>query len=137
MFEKCIYFNANALVRRLNRIWDQAYEPSGLSAPHAYLLRLVCQSPGILQRDAAKQLVLEKSTVTRFVVALQGKGLLRREPGSDARELLLFPTEDGKRLGKTLDKIGKGLYQRMRKELGVCEFDILVTALRTGVREIA
>ena len=71
MFERCIYFNSNAFVRRLNRIWDNAYKPTGLSAPHAYLLRLVCHEPGITQKEAGEHLKLEKSTITRFVSVLE------------------------------------------------------------------
>jgi len=132
MFERCLYFNSNAMVRQLNQVWDAAYQSAGLSAPHAYMLRLICHHPDISQKQAAAELSLEKSTVTRFVAALVDKGLLKRTAGNDARETLLQPTVRGKRLGVQLDEIGNDLYKRMRKQLGADQFDGLIMALRHG-----
>jgi len=136
MFEQCIYFNSNALVRHLNKIWDEAYKPTGLSAPHAYLLRLVCHEPGITQKQAGKHLHLEKSTVTRFVDALEQKGLLLRYEGDTGREIQLQASPEGKKLGKKLDEIGKQLYKRMRKQIGSYGFDDVVTAMRNGIGKV-
>lgn len=132
MFEKCIYFNSNAFVRGLNRVWDEAYKPSGLSAPHAYLLRLVCSEPGITQKEAGRQLQLEKSTITRFVSALETKGLLIRQAGENGREVCLKATAIGKRLGKQLDAIGAELYKKMRKQLGASQFENIVQLMKMG-----
>jgi len=132
MFERCLYFNSNAMVRQLNQVWDSAYQVAGLSAPHAYLLRLICHHPGISQKQVATELSLEKSTVTRFVAVLFEKGLLKRKTGSDGREVLLQATARGKRLGVELDEIGNNLYKRVRKQLGADQFDELVQALRFG-----
>ena len=132
MFERCLYFNSNAMVRQLNQVWDAAYQVAGLSAPHAYLLRLICHHPDISQKQVASELSLEKSTVTRFVAVLVDKGLLKRHTGTDGREILLYPTARGKRLGVQLDEIGNDLYKRMRKRLGAEQFDGLVQALRYG-----
>jgi len=67
MFEKCIYFNSNALVRQINKIWDDAFKPFGLSPSHAYVLRLVLNTPGLSMKQIAEDLELAPSTVTRFV----------------------------------------------------------------------
>ena len=133
MFEKCIYFNSNAFVRHLNRIWDEAYKPTGLSAPHAYVLRMVYHEPGITQKELGKQLYLEKSTITRFISSLEDKGLLVRKTGESAREVSLKTTAAGKRLAKQLDEIGADLYKSMRKQLGVGQFESLVSSVRTGM----
>ena len=136
MFERCLYFNANALVRELNRVWDAAYSETGLSAPHAYLLRLVCHGEGVYQQQAADELRLEKSTVTRFVSALMEKGLVERRAGEDGRENRLYPTASGKRLGKELDKIGENLYLDISKKLGKSEFASLVGKLKGGLKKL-
>ncbi len=136
MFERCLYFNTNTMVRQLNRVWDSAYQVAGLSAPHAYMLRLVCHQPEISQKQVANELNLEKSTVTRFVAVLVEKRLLKRRNGFDGREILLQPTAQGKRLGVQLDEIGRNLYKRMRKQLGADRFDSLVQALRLGANHL-
>lgn len=136
MFERCLYFNGNALVRRLNRIWDDAYSAVGLSAAHAYLLRMVNNQPGLSQNNIARQLYLEKSTVTRFVNVLIEKKLLRRVQGQDGRENLLFATPSGKRMGKTLDEIGHSLYSRMQHTIGKNAFNALVVDMRSTLKTI-
>lgn len=136
MFERCLYFNCNALVRQINRIWDEAYAEAGLSAPHAYLLRMVARHQGLTQQKVAEELRLEKSTVTRFVNGLIDKGLLLRKKGEDVRENLLYATSSGARLAVRLDEIGNELYSRMRKELGGKHFDDLVSDMRVTLERI-
>ena len=77
MFERCLYFNVNALARAVNRIWEEAFREFDLSPSHAYLLRLLLSSPGMSPKQISRELKLEKSTITRFLDSLQQKGLLR------------------------------------------------------------
>jgi len=130
MFERCIYFNSNALVRNLNRVWDAAFQNSGLSASHAYLLRMVYHQPGLVQKEIARQLHLEKSTVTRFVNVLLNKKLIVRRSGEDGRENFLYPTKEGKQLAKNLDVTGSELFEKMRTKVTAKQFDSLVKDMR-------
>lgn len=124
------------MVRQLNRIWDEAYADTGLSAPHAYLLRMACRHPGLTQKDVAEELHLEKSTITRFVNSLIDKALLQRKKGGDGRENRLYPTAVGKKLGKRLDEIGQALYKNTRKKLGCHKFESLVKDLRSTLNQL-
>ena len=130
MFERCLYFNSNALVRRINQIWEQSYAITGLSPAHAYTLRLIAQQGGLSQQQIAQQLQLEKSTVTRFVSSLLTKKLVIRKTGSDQREKLLEATKKGAQLAKQLDDIGQQLYQRLLDTLGSEDMTQLVKDLR-------
>jgi len=116
MFERCLYFNLNALTRKVNKIWEQAFQEFGLSPAHAYLLRVVLANPGITQQGIAAELKLEKSTIARFAEALEEKGyLLRNKSG---REQFVFPTEAAQAIGAQLEQQGKALYQMMMESLG-------------------
>lgn len=132
MFERCLYFNINALTRAVNRIWDKAFQELGLSPAHAYLLRLVLAEPGASHKAIASELKLEKSTVTRFIDSLQDKGLLKRSKigVEDSREQRVFPTEKAKRIQAALEKKGDALYQKVCTNLGEAEMKTLVTRLR-------
>jgi DNA-binding MarR family transcriptional regulator len=136
MFERCLYFNVNALARAVNRIWDDAFKELGLSPAHAYLLRLVLASPGISHKAIATELRLEKSTITRFVDALQQKGLVKRsrQGVEDNRELRVFPSDKAKNMQETLEANGDALYRRMRSRLGDAEVKTLVAQLREATR---
>lgn len=132
MFERCLYFNINALTRAVNRIWSEAFDEFDLSPSHAYLLRLVLSSPGLSPKQISNELKLEKSTITRFLDSLQKKGFLRREKGvsADAREQGIYPTKKSEKIAVQLEEKGNALYQKMIKSIGKNELTDLVGELR-------
>ncbi len=135
MFERCLYFNVNALARKVNQIWEEAFADLGLSPAHAYLLRLILSSPGMVQKEIAKELRLEKSTVTRFIDALEEGGYLKRS--KVGREQTIAPTRAATRLEKELNRRGDALYQRMVDELGTTNLTGLVRQLRETGNKLA
>lgn len=135
MFEKCIYFNTNALVRQINKIWDEAFKPFGLSPSHAYVLRVVLEQPGISMKRLSKELELAPSTVTRFVDSLINKKLLQRETDDDdKRGAKIYPTSSAIKIHKNLEQTGKELYTQMNKIIGKNTFSQLVSDIR-DIRE--
>lgn len=128
MFERCLYFNVNALARKVNAIWDQAFAEFELSPAHAYLLRLVLESPGITQTRIAEELKLEKSTVTRFINVLEDRRLLKRSKAG--RETMVNPTALAKKLQKRLNQKGDELYQSIQASVGMSGLVTLVNDLR-------
>lgn len=131
MFERCLYFNTNALARKLNSLWEQAFSSFDLPPSHAYLLRLVLERPGLSQQVIAEELRLNKSTVTRFIVALEKKALLvRRESDSDQRERVVYPSETALALHQPLEQQGANLYAAMCEALGEEQVNTFVQTAR-------
>ena len=128
MFERCLYFNINALTRKINKVWDQAFSELGFSPSHAYLLRLILENPSITQKEISDELKLEKSTVTRFIDNLEERGFLKRS--RSGREQMIFPTPSAKKLENKLNEKGDLLYKQMIKTLGRSELVNLVDKLR-------
>lgn len=139
MFERCLYFNVNALARTVNRMWEEAFKELGLSPAHAYLLRLVLAEPGVSHKTLSAELRLEKSTITRFIDTLEEKGYLKRSKlgAIDHREQRVFPTEKARRIKTTLEKTGDTLYQRMCSTFGESELKSLVLRLREATRNLS
>ncbi len=138
MFDRCLYFNINALTRVVNRIWAKAFEKYELSPAHGYMLRVVLSNPGISQKQLANELRLEKSTITRSVDALQKKGFVIRKTGhtSDAREHSLYATEQAKAIQTELETLGDDLYQTMKSKIGSENLKLLVYELREASRKL-
>lgn len=132
MFERCLYFNINALTRAINRIWDDAFAEFDLSPAHAYLLRLALANPGLTPKQISQELKLEKSTVTRFLDTLERKEFILRKQGisGDAREQGIYPTKKSKKIGTRLEEKGNHLYQTMVNSIGKTELTTLVKKLR-------
>lgn len=132
MFERCLYFNVNALARVVNQIWDSAFAEFDLSPSHAYMLRLILSSPGLSPKQISQELKLEKSTITRFLDVVQKKGLVRRQKSisGDAREQGIYPTKRAEKIATQLEQKGNALYQRMIDSIGKTELTSLVAQLR-------
>lgn len=131
MFERCLYFNTNSLARKLNARWERAFIKFELPPSHAYLLRLVLEKPGLTQQQIAKELRLDKSTVTRFIVALEKKGLLvRKASTTDQRLRMVKPSKQANAIHKELEALGAELYSSMCTSLGRANVEAFVKTTR-------
>lgn len=133
MFERCLYFNVNALTRVVNHVWDDAFAEFNLSPSHAYLLRLALSQPGLTPKQIGLELKLEKSTITRFLNSLESKGFIRRKKciSGDAREQGIYPTKKSQQISKQLENKGDQLYNTMLNSIGKKELTSLVSTLRS------
>lgn len=138
MFERCLYFNINALTRAVNQIWEEAFAEFDLSPSHAYMLRLTLSSPGLTPKQISQELKLEKSTITRFLDALAKKGFIRRQKSisGDAREQGIYPTSKAEKIAVRLEEKGNALYQKMIDSIGKSELTTLVKQLRKTEAEL-
>lgn len=92
------------LVRELgfmrSTLGDTGLSPSGV---HAVLE--IGRTPGILARDLAELLRLDKSNMSRQVAKLEASGYVRREAASDdARSFHLHLTESGEAFRDDIDR---------------------------------
>ena len=61
---------------------------------HHLFVFAICNHPGRSQEELAKQLCLNKSTVTRALATLEAGGFVKREVNpEDKRQTLVFPTD--------------------------------------------
>jgi MarR family transcriptional regulator, temperature-dependent positive regulator of motility len=131
VFEHCLYFNTAALARQLEKAWTQAFQPFGLAAPQAFLLRAVLAQPGLSPSELARLMVIAKPTVTRTLDGLLAKGLIERGPsGRDGRESVIHPTETARAIQAALNKASGSVTERMKRLLGVEGFTSAVSRVR-------
>jgi len=138
MFERCLYFNTNHLARNIGKVWKEAFAELGLAPAHAYLLRLTIQQPGMVQKEIAEELRLEKSTITRFIDKMEYDGYLTRQNANseNQREIRIFPTTKAKDIGDRLEQIGNSLYQRMIDTLEESKLKDLVSNIRESANKL-
>lgn len=132
MFDHCLYFNTTALARVLEREWSQAFKPFGLTPSQAFMLRVVLKKPGLLQSELAKELAISRSTATRTLDGLQHMKLLERQAtANDGRESAIQPTFLGIAMQEQLDAASGAVTKRLKKELGLAQFDETVAKVRS------
>lgn len=111
----CLYFTANALARKVEKIAIEGWKKVDLSPSHAYLLLLALQEPGITAGQLAEQLQLSPSTVTRLVEKLEEKKLVIR--ASEGKQTNVYPTQKAKDLKPVLKECVNELTERYNKVL--------------------
>lgn len=132
MFERCIYFNTNALTRKLNVHWERAFARYDLAPSHGYLVRLILEKPGISQQSITQELQLEKSTITRFLTVLEKRAFIIRKPSdADPRQNVIFPTKKALKLEAELTQLGDELYKDMCAAIGAENVKTFVNLTRT------
>ena len=69
--------------------------PAAQLSPYQHSIVLaICRNPGCSQEEIARDICLDKSTVTRTLAHLEDAGFVRREANmKDKRRMLVFPTE--------------------------------------------
>ena len=117
ILHNCLYFTANSLSRVITKMAEQEFMGTGLSPSHAFLIMLVNEHPGILQKVLCEKLNLAPSTVTRFVDTLVYRGFLTRQ--TQGKSTMVFPTEAGEALQDAIHKAWKSLYVRYSDVLGL------------------
>ena len=121
---KCLYFTANALARKVEKLALESWSKVSLSPSHAYLLMLVAEEPGIQPTFLAEHLQLQPSTVTRLIEKLESKKLLVRTYGGKLTNV--YPTPKGKDMLPTLKECLYEFYNRYSDILGKDESAKLV-----------
>jgi DNA-binding MarR family transcriptional regulator len=134
MFASCLYFNTTALARLLEREWAEAFAHHGLTPPQAFMLRLVLEKPGRLQRELADELTISRPTATRALDGLEAKGLIeRRASARDGREWAIHPRPKALAIKADLNQSSGAVTARLKRLLGAGKFQDAVGLLR-GVR---
>jgi DNA-binding MarR family transcriptional regulator len=95
-YRHCMYFVANALGRRIEKLAMESWKKVDLSPSHAYLLMLAIEEPGIQPTALSEQLILTPSTITRLIEKLEDKGLVTRS--TEGKLTKVYPTAQAKEL---------------------------------------
>lgn len=107
-YSKCLYFAANNLARKVEKLALESWKPVDLSPSHAYLLMMVLEEPGLQPGCLADHLQLSPSTITRLIEKLEEKQLVTRT--TEGKMTLVFPSEKGTALLPSLKKCSKDFH---------------------------
>jgi DNA-binding MarR family transcriptional regulator len=112
----CLYFTANALARKVEKIAIETWKKVDLAPSHAYLLMLALDEPGIQAGQLADQLQLTPSTITRLLEKLEDKKLVIR--ASEGKQTNVYPTQKGKEMRPLMKECVDDATERYGKIFG-------------------
>jgi len=94
---ECLCGNVRMAARALTAVYDRFLEPAGLTSSQLAVLWCVLGREPVAMREVGEVLVMDKTTVSRNLAALAGRGLVAVRAGDDARMKLVVSTARGRR----------------------------------------
>jgi DNA-binding MarR family transcriptional regulator len=115
-YSRCIYFSANALARKIEKLAGECWKEVNLSPSHAYLLMIVIQEPGIQPGMLADELQLTPSTITRLIEKLEERKMVIRT--TEGKVTNVYPTPKAKEMLPRLRECTHNFSQKYCSILG-------------------
>ncbi len=112
----CLYFTANALARKIEKLATESWKRVDMAPSYAYLLLLVLEEPGMQAGQIAEQLQLTPSTITRLIEKLEERKLVIR--ATEGKLTNVYPTQKAKDLKPQLKQCVEEFYDKYVKILG-------------------
>lgn len=120
MFDECIYFNATAIARIVEREWSTAYSAFNLSPLQALAIRVIVMAPGITPTRLTQTLVISRSTASRLIDGLHRRHFVDRQYTKvNARECLILPTSAAVKLRYALEQAELAASESVTEKIGV------------------
>jgi DNA-binding MarR family transcriptional regulator len=91
----CACFNFRKASRAVTQLFDDALQPTGLRSTQLVILIAAAVFEGVSVSRLAKELVMDRSTLTRNLRPLERRGLILLESGKDERTRLVRLTPAG------------------------------------------
>lgn len=91
----CVSSNLRKASRLITQTYDGFLRPSGLRSTQFGILMMVRGFGRVTVTKLANWAIMDRTTVTRNLKLLEGKELVRIEPGEDQRERVVSITESG------------------------------------------
>ncbi len=125
----CTCYNLRKATRAVTQLYDEMLRPSGLRVTQFSLLSAVGLFGTVSVSALAEEAVMDRTTLTRNLQLLESQGLIRIEPGADARvrEVSLTPaareklavahTYWKKAQSRMADRLGADRLQRLLGDL--------------------
>jgi DNA-binding MarR family transcriptional regulator len=133
----CICGNLRMASRALTTIYDEYLKPSGLTSNQlAVLWPIVAMEPTPMS-EIARNVVMDKTTVSRNVAGLEALGFVEIQAGEDARHRLVSTTAKGRHAFALAMPAWEAAQSEIAKTFGKMRFTALVKESKKLARAVA
>jgi DNA-binding MarR family transcriptional regulator len=116
--DECLARRVLLLTRTISGLYNEALRPLGLTVSQLNLLVIVAKRGPISPGAVAKQLNMDKSTLSRNVRLMEDHRWLSVSPGPSGRSQSLTIEPKGRKLIETAQPLWQGAQERARHLLG-------------------
>ncbi|MBE6164627.1 MAG: winged helix-turn-helix transcriptional regulator [Streptococcus gallolyticus] len=114
--DSCLFFTVKKLDRALNKLAEESFQKVGMTPTYAFILLILAEEDGRLQKDIAQILYIAPSTLTRLVEKLVYKGYVTTLTEGRTRKVYL--TVNGRKLLPVIQEAWDNLHARYKAILG-------------------
>jgi DNA-binding MarR family transcriptional regulator len=132
----CLCGNLRMASRALSSLYDAYLAPAGITSAQLAVLWAVVSEEPLSMREIADWLVMDKTTVSRNVAALEDIGLVALKPGPDARVKLATTTAKGRKAFSRALPHWRAAQSEVEKTLGSDTFARAVAGARRLARKV-
>lgn len=106
------------IAREVNKLVIRTMKDGGIGSGEVDLIHLIRHNPGISQKEASRELNMDKGAVARRTASLEQKGyLIRKDNPADGRSRLLYATEKAEQLKTSKSAVETVFYEWLLEEL--------------------
>ncbi len=131
----CACLNLRGAARAVTQMYDEVLRPSGLKATQFSVLAAVSTEGPASMTEIAKALVMDRTTLTRNLKPLMGRGLVKAGKGADdRRQRLIAVTHEGKAALVKALPLWKQAHEQIVNGIGFARWQGMVRLLDETVR---
>ena len=132
--DSCLFFTVKKLDRALNKLADESLQKVGMTPTYAFILLILAEEDGKLQKDIAQILYIAPSTLTRLVEKLIYKGYVTTLAEGRTRQVYL--TVKGRNLLPDIQEAWNDLHIRYKALLGDDYADNLASIINLNAEKL-
>ncbi|MDJ0946665.1 MAG: MarR family winged helix-turn-helix transcriptional regulator [Kiloniellales bacterium] len=131
---RCANFNLRRASRALGQVYDAALRPVGLKGTQFSLLTALALLGRVPLSELARELGMDRTSLTRNLRPLLREGYVREDRGEDRRQRLLALTEAGRRTYREALPLWQAVQDRIEDRLGSERLERLLSDLAAARR---
>ena len=129
----CACLNLRKAARAVTQLYDQALQPTGLRSTQFVILVAVHVYEPATLAALARELVMDRTTMTRNLKPLETAKLIRRTTARDGRTRLLHVTDRGRRLVGDALPLWERVQRRFVERVGGQKWQAMLGGLSQAV----
>jgi DNA-binding MarR family transcriptional regulator len=126
----CAVYNLRRTTRLVSQAYDRALRPLGLKITQFSLLVAAHTLDDLVLTKLAKNMGMDRTTLSRNLRLLEKKGMVRIEKGEDQRELRVALTDQGYGILKQAIPLWEKAQERVMNGVGATRYEGILTDLR-------
>jgi len=126
---RCANFNLRRASRALGQVYDAALRPLGLKGTQFSLLTALALLGSVPLSQLARELGMDRTSLTRNLRPLLREGYVREDRGEDRRQRLLDLTEAGRRIYREALPLWQAVQDQVEGRLGTERLERLLSDL--------